>query len=147
MRPRFSVRLLLLFITVLAATCYVLLVRPTVIAKRFVAAVNERNQLAAQSLLPNRDFWIGREFLAISNPPEKDETARLVFVYAEVLPREWNDICAFQRRIIFRASFHDDRNGRHIEWTEDTQLVAHFNGMKEVRHIGLKEVRDVVNLP
>ncbi len=133
MRPRFSIRLLLLVITVLAATCYVLLVRPTVIAKRFVAAVNERDQLAAQSLLPRRDFWIGREFLAISNPPGKDETARLVFVYAEVLPREWNDICSFERRIIFRAGFHDDRGGRHIEWTEDTQLVARCNGLEMVK--------------
>ena len=139
MRPRFSMRLLLVVVTILAATCYVLLVRPTVIAKRFVAAVNERDQVAAQSLLPSRDFWMGREFLAISNPPAKEVAPRLVFVYAEVLPREWNDICAFQRRIVFRAGFHDDRNGRHIEWTEDTQLVAHFNG--------LKLVRDIVNLP
>ena len=105
MRPRFSIRLLLLVITVLAATCYVLFVRPTVIAKRFVAAVNERDQVAAQSLLPSRDFWMGREFLAISNPPEKDETARLVFVYAEVLPREWNDICAFRTPNYFPRGF------------------------------------------
>jgi hypothetical protein len=133
MRPRFSIRLLLLLIAVVAATCYVLLVRPTEIAKRFVAAVNERDHLAAKSLLPKRDFWSGRDFIAISNPPSKSEPTRIVSVYAEILPRDWSDIWSFQRRVIFRAGFHDDRDGRHIEWTEDTQLVARFNGLKMAR--------------
>jgi hypothetical protein len=127
MRPRFSIRLLLVVITASATLCYVLFVRPTVLAQRFVDAVNERDYQTARSLLRS-DFYSFRDFFAFYIPGKRsDRSAALI--YAEVLPREWGDLWSFQRRFIFRVGLQDDSDGRHIEWTEDTEMVAFIDGV------------------
>jgi hypothetical protein len=132
MRPRFSVRWLLLAFAVLAAVCYLLFERPTVIAERFVAAVHQRDYATAQALLQRPHLWSGGESFALYVPRSREKSARTVLMYAEVLPREWSDIWRFQRRVIFRAALQDDSDGRHIEWSEDTQMVAHVGGLEVV---------------
>jgi hypothetical protein len=127
MRPRFSLRWFLFGIAVLAAVCYVLPVRPTVIADQFVAAVNARDYAAAQSLFRNPITLTAVDFNALIAPGRESTTT--AFIYAEVLPRQWRDIGSFQRRLIFRVRFHDDRDGRHLEWTQDTPLVARWSGL------------------
>jgi hypothetical protein len=90
MRPRFSMRVLLVVLALLAAVCYLLLVRPTMLADRFDAAVNARDYAKAQALLrqpnagPSRKLW---EFKSIAIG-----SRQIHFVYAEVLPREWRDL-------------------------------------------------------
>jgi hypothetical protein len=122
MRPRFSIRWLLVLIAALALCCYVLFVRPTVIAHRFVDAIKHRDLETAQGLLLNN--W------PHGITPPLDASESIEFVYAEVLPRDWNDIWALQRKLILRVRRRDDRDGLYIQWTSDTDLVAHINGVK-----------------
>ncbi len=93
--------------------------RPTILANRFVAAVNNRDFRAARDLLP--DFWL---FDGRPNAPRPD------MVYAEVFPREWTDLHMFQRRIIVRIGRHYDNQGQHVEWTEDSDIVVRPQGLE-----------------
>jgi hypothetical protein len=106
--------------------------RPTVIAERFVAAVKARDFRVAELLLKPQRFRSGANLIAYYMSPSAEPTTKAVLIYAEVLPREWSDIWSFQRRVIFRVAFHDDTDGRHIEWAEDTRLVAGFDGVRAV---------------
>ena len=125
MRPRFTIRLAVVAITLFGAACYVLFVRPSDVAYRCIQAINNRDYFAARSLLgndrPSIDFF----------DPLRAPSA--TFVYAEALPREWQDIWSFQRRFIFRVGWKDMTNGRHVEWVEDRQLVAFIDGVEMQR--------------
>jgi len=115
MRPRFSVRLLLLTVALLAIGFYALFVRPTVVADRFV------------NLIEQGDYDAAYKFFWGASPQtfhEREPNQSVERVYAEVLPREWSDIWTFQRRILLRLHFHDDMGGRHVDWTEDSDIVV-----------------------
>ena len=115
MRLRFSIRLLLGIVTLSAIGLYVLFVRPTVVANRFVRLIQQGDYDAAYRL-----FWGPTPQIFHDSDPNHS----IDWVYAEVLPREWSDIWAFRRRVLLRLSFHDDMNGRHVEWRENSDIVA-----------------------
>jgi hypothetical protein len=71
----------------------------------------------ANSLLVDREL-----------PGLDDETGTVEQVYAEVLPREWEDICKCQRKIVVRHVHHQEEGGRRVDWTFDTDLIAGFHG-------------------
>ena len=122
MRPRFSIRWLFVIVTLSAVALYALFVRPTVFANRFVKSIEQRDFEDAYGLFREDPPLIaGRPIL-----PSRS----IALLYAEVLPREWSDIWSFQRRILFRVGFQDDSNGRHVEWTEDTEIVANIDGLR-----------------
>ena len=125
MRLRFSIRWLLVLIAAAATLCYVLFVRPTVLAHRFVDAVKGGDYETAKSLLLDEDknVWVFRRSQAAIS---------LDRLYAEVLPHEWSDIWRLRRRLLLRPSFHEDSDSRHIEWTEDLDLVSHIHGLQIV---------------
>jgi hypothetical protein len=103
----------------------VLFVRPTVVAHRFVKAIERRDYSTALGEMLKSWPYSG------IRPPLND-TESIRFAYAEVLPREWSDIWALERRLILRIRRQDDRDGRHIEFTEDWDVVAHVSGMEVV---------------
>jgi hypothetical protein len=109
--------LLFVVTAVLAVALYVLYVRPTLIANRFVAAVTRHDYGTAKSLL------VGDELAGLD-----DETGTVEKIYAEVLPREWEDICKCQRKIVVRFVHHQEEGGRRVDWTSDTDFAAGFNG-------------------
>jgi hypothetical protein len=116
-RIRFTIRLLFVITAVLAVALYVLYVRPTLIANRFVAAVTRHDYSTAKSLLVCDDL-----------PGLDDETGTVEQIYAEVLPREWEDIYKCQRKVVIRFVHRQEEGGRRVDWTSDTDLVAGFNG-------------------
>jgi hypothetical protein len=121
MRLRFSLRLVFVAFTLVAVAIYWLVARPTILANRFVAAITERDYELAMSLLTNKTLWV------FDHGPGR--TAVVDRIYTEVLPREPTDIWTCRRRIIFRVACHDDTEGRHVEWTEDTDIVARPIGL------------------
>jgi hypothetical protein len=126
MRPRFTIRWLLVLIAATATLCYVLFVRPTVLAHHFVKTIEHRDYAAAVSLLRHDTYpYSGRI------PPLNDAES-IDYAYAEVLPRDWSDIWALHRRLILRVRRHDDDDGRRIEITEDWDVLAHVNGLEIV---------------
>jgi hypothetical protein len=79
---RFSLRWLLVACAALAVTFYFLFVRPTVIAIRFVSAV-ESGEFSPEpplAFIPGRGTWHCRE--------------------ARLQPRSWEDVWQFRRRIV-----------------------------------------------
>jgi hypothetical protein len=127
MRPRFTIRLALVSIAILAASSYVLFVRPSNLAQEFVNAVNQRDYSQAESLLKTENSSPRSLFTFYPTPVEFSKSTTMI--YAEVLPREWRDIWSFQRRFILRVAFKDTTNGRLVEWVEDTQMVAFIDGV------------------
>lgn len=123
---RFSLRLVFLAFALSAAALYWFIARPTILANRFAAAINRRDFESAKKLLP--DF---RLFNRRPNSPPVDT------VYAEVFPREWTDLHMFQRRIIVRVGHHRDNHGQHVEWTEDTDIVARPKGLEIETPVGV----------
>src|SRR5262245_11955580 len=90
-RPRFTLRWVLVGFTVFAVAFYLWFVRPTIVANRFVRAVNEGATKRAISMVENGDVtWIASGYA--------DAT-----IDAELSPREWGDIWHFRRRIVVRA--------------------------------------------
>jgi hypothetical protein len=122
-RLRFTIRWLLALIAASATLCYVLFVRPTVVAHRFVEAIKQRDYATARSL-----FRPDSDLSGILSPLSGTES--ISFAYAEVLPQEWSDIWALERRLILRIRRQDDRDGRHIEFTEDWDVVAHIRALE-----------------
>ena len=91
-------------------------------AQRFVAAVEREDFASAEALLMNERDWE-----RVVSPPQSFKADR---VYAELLPREWEDVWRCQRRIVLRVVRHNDRNGNYVDWTEDTDIVASPQGLK-----------------
>ncbi|HJQ80540.1 MAG TPA: hypothetical protein VJ828_11320 [Lacipirellulaceae bacterium] len=120
-RPQFSIRWLLVLIAASATLCYVFFVRPTVMAYRFVEVIEQRDYTTARGLL-RFDHYPYAGILY--------DTESISFAYAEVLPRDWNDIWALQRRLILRIRRQVNSDGRHLEFTEDWDVVAHINELK-----------------
>jgi hypothetical protein len=107
MRPRFSLRWLLLLTAAIAVACYGWITRPTIVANRFTKSLESRNFGAADRLCvdPNRHFvrralyifyqvdastWISGNRGAQSIP---------LLVETQVLPRSWDDLWRGQRRL------------------------------------------------
>ncbi len=109
-------------VTLTAVVIYWLVARPTVLADRFVAAVSQGDYKTAKSLLSDKRFWAFHR-----NPGNHIAVDR---IYAEVLPRDWSDIHACRRRVIFLVAYHEDTLGRHIEWAETSDVIAGINGLK-----------------
>jgi hypothetical protein len=121
MRLRFSLRLAFVVLTVSALALYWLVARPTILANRFIAAITAHDYESAMCLLTSKTLW---EF---DHGPGR--SAVIDRIYTEVLPRESIDIWMCRRRIIFRVAYHDDTEARHVEWTEDTDVVAGPSGL------------------
>lgn len=120
MRPRFSLRVILVVVALVAGTIYFGCVRPTMVAERFVAAVMRRDFVAA-SQLAGDDRW-----QAVVQP----NGSRADWVYAELVPRERTDWWRCERHIILRVSRHSDHDGGYRDWTEDTDVVAGPAGVR-----------------
>jgi hypothetical protein len=85
MRPKFSLKWLLVLFIVLAAAFYNLVVRPTALATSLIADARKGNYAAVTSLVPND------ELLQNGNGTWKFSDARLQ-------PRNWTDLWRCQRR-------------------------------------------------
>jgi len=121
MRLRFSLRLVFVALTLVAVALYTLFVRPTLLAERFVTAIEQRDYATAKLLLQSKNFW---------KVAERPKQGNVDFIYAELHPREWGDVWACKRRVIFRVAFHEDTDGRHVDWTTDIDVVAHITGLE-----------------
>jgi hypothetical protein len=127
-RPRFSLRLILLAFALLAVALYVFVVRPTTLANRFVAAVSQQEYEAAGRLMCNEEE--AKEWVEMVRPEYSSKPDR---VYAEVMPREWQDVWRGQRRILFRLALHSALDGNFVDWTQDTDIVARTRGLEIMR--------------
>jgi hypothetical protein len=102
-RPRFSLRWLLIFTALAAVACYWWIARPTILANRFAAAIHRRNLAAADNLCidPNRmyasvayrDFFMNLPYWDGAGGPYQGE------MDVVVKPRTWDDLVRGQRRL------------------------------------------------
>jgi hypothetical protein len=125
MRLRLSLRLLFIVTTISAMTMYWLFVRPTLLANRFVAAINSRDSEFAKSLLSDNKFW------TFDHHTSQSVSIDVIYDDAEVLPREWTDIWACRRRLIMKVAYHQDADFGRLEWTEESVVTAGITGLKE----------------
>jgi hypothetical protein len=134
MRPRLSLRWMFFAFAVVACLLYLFGVRPTALANRFVAAVERHDYGAARRLLLADDTGMSREVNSLSAMPVSSIDA----IYAEVLPCEMRDMFTATRRVVLRLARHSDENGRHTEWTEDTEIEALPDGLRIITPFGFR---------
>ncbi len=108
-------------VTLSAVALYWFVARPSLLANRFVAAVNAHDFETAMSLFDGKATW------SLNRGPQRNVV--IDHVYTELIPREWSDMWNGERRIIFRVAYHEDDDGRHVEWTEDTDIIARPAGL------------------
>jgi hypothetical protein len=96
MRPRFSLRWLLIAFAIFSVCLYVLFIRPTVLAERFVAAIN-RGEADPYDV-------VQRPQLAASRPTDNKT------VVARVLPRTWSDILHARRELGATITWFNDKS-------------------------------------
>ncbi len=125
MRLRFSLRLLFVAFTLLAVVPYLLVIRPTKMGERLVAA-GERGDYEAVDALLHGDDW---RTMSVGEITRRSE-GEIDRVFVEMFPRDWADWCTGRRRLLLRIARHRDANGSHVEWTEDTDIVARATGLR-----------------
>jgi hypothetical protein len=100
MRPRISLRWLLIVFAIFGIAFYFVFARPTVIAQRFAAAASSQDLRQLTELVSNDDdlgFHVFREFWEVK--PTR------VSMRAVVQPLTWNDVASFRRRIEFTVIY------------------------------------------
>lgn len=122
MRPRISLRLAFGLIALVSVALYVFVVRPSAFANRFVAAIGEQDFDTARGLLVNERDWRRVVDPDTSGMPDR--------IYAELMPREWQDVLRAQRRIVLRLSRHNNFRGNFVDWTEDFDVTARPRGLE-----------------
>ena len=90
MRPRFSLRWLLIAFTLVAVALYVFFVHPTVRANRFVGAINGGEFGELKALRMTEKLGVSLEDCKVS---------------AEVKPRTWRDVYKFRRKALVHVAF------------------------------------------
>src|SRR4051812_25986704 len=107
-RIRFSLRVLFIATSLVATTTYLLLVRPTAVAKRFVAAINKGDFAEARVLLNDQ--------AALEFQNAADRSIDIDRVFAEVAPRDWSDIWRCRRRVTLDVQYRRESEGQRVDW-------------------------------
>lgn len=103
MRPRFSIRFLLIFTAFVGISLYVLFVRPTAVAETFVNAANNQDfEYLIRCFQTSNRNTIG--FDNISRPLSGSGPHTIDRAGAKLLPRSWNDLFGCRRRIVLSIS-------------------------------------------
>src|SRR4051794_20276505 len=109
LRPRFSMRWLLIAVAVLTVLLDVLFVRPTVVANQFAGAIEEHDFERAASLLEGGD-----KTSFATNYSARQNTN--IACEPSVSPRAWSDIWHFRRIISVdshvSAKYRNKRTGK-----------------------------------
>ncbi len=125
MKVRFSLRVILVATAILSVLLYAGVVRPSYLANRFVAAVNDQDMDSVDAFLNNE------EWRAVTNVGlTRDRATRTDHIYADLFPRDLGDWVGCRRRIVLRIARHMDTNGQHVEWSEDIDLVSRATGIR-----------------
>jgi|tagenome__1003787_1003787.scaffolds.fasta_scaffold20760893_1 hypothetical protein len=123
-RVHFSLRGLLVATAFVAIGTYWFVVRPSMIANRFVIAMTKEDYETAQSMYIDKEIW------PLAQGPH---SATVDNIYAELLPREWGDIWRGRRRILLTYHYQDVKDGRQVDWTTASDLVAKPYGIEETK--------------
>jgi len=97
MRPRFSLRTLLVLTALIAAGCYWWIARPTIVAEQFIAAIRRTDYASAESLLVDEREAYASAFAQC--------TAQEFDLSASLTPRRWGDTWRGRRRIDVIVSY------------------------------------------
>lgn len=125
MRPRFSLKWLLICFTVASVVLYVIFIRPTAIAERFVSRVENRDFDAIQPL-----SFHGQSFAGMLGEEGHtlEECGDQVLVKAELEPRTWEDFFDCQRRISLEVS------AERSQWRRRSSVVASVDGLQWIEN-------------
>ena len=114
MRPRFSLKWLLIVFTILGIAFYAALVRPTFVANRFVNAIDDDDYSVLDSAAIFVDWRKGHPWLF-----EVDGQAgfKKIQIRARLVSRSWMDLLTLRRRIWLELCFHEPTSeGLPDEW-------------------------------
>jgi hypothetical protein len=154
MRPRFSLRWLLILTALVAVACYWWTARPTILANRF------RNRIAAQDFAaadrlcrdPNRrfvhravtEFKAGFSLTPFPTGSATTQSPVPVIVDVHVVRRTWNDLLRGHRRIRMAINF-DLKEGAGVFVAD--YLVSPFGMYMGPRDVELKATPLAIHPP
>jgi hypothetical protein len=120
MRPRFSLKRLLVGVTALSVFLCTFFIYPTIFAHRFVAAVESgAAEPYAFQALPTLASAVPRR-------PVVDSAK------VELLPRSWDDLWHFRRRVSLNVDW-SDRDDPQFHTRDEAELDVGLSGIGKVR--------------
>jgi hypothetical protein len=125
MRPRFSLKWLLIAVTVLSVVFYALFIHPTISAHRFVDAVNSGDFSGVKELRAGGSG--SSTMLEDLQSWNKEYTFENCKVSAELKPRTWRDVNKFRRIVWIHIAFPPGI--KQGPTSLDNVLVVHINGV------------------
>ena len=121
MRPRFSMRWLLVFVTLVAIVCGIL-VRPTFLAHQFAAKVNIGDFSEVDSLGLRGHIWIYKKENGESYPYSDFR------IEAVLHPLSWRDFFQFRRRV--SINIWPPQNAKHLSGMTGVYAFVRCGGPK-----------------
>src|SRR5688572_15165436 len=91
--PRFTIRTLLILTALVAAACYCWIARPTIVAKRFMRAIDVQDFALADS------YRVGGVDNYFSSGIAMSEIGEPTTIDVVLLPRSWTDLARGRRRM------------------------------------------------
>lgn len=114
MRPRFSLKWLLIAFTTLGGAFYAAFVRPTVVASRFVNAIDDGDYSALETaaIFGDHDLKNAQEL-----GTDHFTGSRMTSIRTRLVPRSWMDLLACRRWIWLELCYHESASvGLTDEW-------------------------------
>jgi hypothetical protein len=122
MRPRFSIRWLFVFITLVALACAIFEL-PTIAARRFVTKVNTGDFSEANAIGLQKVFW------SYKKADGEAYSFTELRTESELMPRTWHDISKFRRRVAVTVRRPPNANER-ISVTSSAYVFIRISGAK-----------------
>lgn len=114
MRLHFSLRRLLLAFTTLSVAFYIAFIRPTVLANRFVAAL-ESGDYRELALLTHHGSTMETRLASIT--PQLPYSTDNFKVAASISPRTWQDVWRFRRRVDVEFTSREEATPVRFVWS------------------------------
>ncbi len=138
MRPRFSLRWLLGAVTLASVFLYLLFVRPTVVAQRFVDSVNQADYHELARLTLNGAPLKARlEGIA----PRVTYSSTNLKATASLDPRTWRDVWRFQRIVRVEVSAREDASRLRYRWSSLATVVVKLTSVEMREGFSSPELR------
>ena len=127
MRPRFSLRWMLIAFNLLAVVLYVLSIRPTAIATQFVNRVNSGDLSEFHALDTGLGMTVQDNIRGFS---QGTHTIEIVGTSATLKPRTFSDFFMLRRSIEVSTEFRQEVAGAEQSVSAGFNLIANASGIR-----------------
>lgn len=120
-RPRFSLRWMMIGFTLFTVVLYVLFVRPTVLAKQFAGAINRADGGELETVTLN---GISLRTRMSKIAPRVTYSPTNVKAMAALVPQTWRDVWKFRRIVNVEIAAREDASLDKFRWSSLATVIV-----------------------